>query len=67
MTLSALSPDPCGVRVRHGGVPGVVQGGLEEQHLRAGGHRVQGLAGVHRQKTNLGITVQQSKLKTDTE
>ena len=46
--------DPCGIRVRHGGVPRVVQVGLEEQHLWAGGHRVQGLAGVYCQKTNFG-------------
>ena len=65
LTLSALSPDPCGVRVRHGRVPRVVQGGLEEQHLWAGGHRVQGLAGVDCQKTNLG-TVHQPELKAYT-
>ena len=62
LTLSALSTDPCGVRVRHGGVPRVVQVGLEAQHLRAGGHRVQGLAGVHRQKTNL-CTVYEPELE----
>ena len=43
-----------------------VQGGVEEQHLRAGGDRVQGLVGVHRQETDLGPALQ-SELKDVTQ
>ena len=43
-----------------------VQGGVEEEHLRAGGDRVQGLVGVHRQETDLGPALQ-SELKDVTQ